>query len=172
MSAKAASPPDFFVALKCVERGFRVVEDVRVKAYYKITKKHHNELIRKVRTINRGMHALFSNAALLNVFTYGFKSVELICHKLLRWCTPFFLVTLFFSNIIIQSDSAVISLFLLLQTIFYCVMLIAVLRGGNNRQFRLIRLLRFFFLTNMAICVAWYKFLTGRKYVMWQPTKR
>ncbi len=165
-------PPDFFVALKCIESGLRVVEDIRVKAYYKITQKSKDEFQRKVRTLNRGMHALFSNESLLNLFKYGFISFELFCHKLLRWFTPFFLVTLLCSNIFIWSNSAYTILTLSIQIILYLMMLSACLGRKKLRKFIIFRLLNYFFLTNLAIFKAWYEFLTGRKYVMWQPTKR
>jgi Glycosyltransferases, probably involved in cell wall biogenesis len=167
-----AFPPDFFVALKCIESGLRVVEDIRVKAYYKITQKSKDEFQRKVRTLNRGMHALFSNGKLLNLFKYGFVSFELFCHKLLRWFTPFFLVTLLCSNIFIWNNSTFTILTLAIQIILYLMMLFACLGGKKSKKLLIFRLLSFFYLANRALLRAWYEFLTGKKYVMWQPTKR
>lgn len=167
-----AFPPDFFVALKCIKRGLRVIEDVRVKAYYKITPKGQDEFQRKVRTLNRGMRALFSNKGLLNFFKYGFISFELFCHKLSRWLTPFFLVTLLCSNILIRNSSPFTILTLSIQLILYLMVFIACVSGKKLRKFLIFRLLSFFFLANLAILRAWYEFLTGKKYVIWQPTKR
>lgn len=167
-----AFPPDFFVALKCIESGLRVVEDIRVKAYYKITQRSKDEYQRKVRTLNRGMHALLSSKWLLNLFKYGFVSFELFCHKLLRWLTPFFLVTLLCTNIFVWNNSAVTILTISLQTILYIMVLVACLGMEKLEKILVFRLLNFFLLANLAIFKAWYEFLTGKEYVMWQPTKR
>ena len=110
-----AFPPDFYVAIRSIKRGLRVIEDPRVKAYYRTAAKEWDELQRKVRTINRGMHALFgiSNRNLFNPLKYGLVSFELLSHKLFRWMTPFVLISLFLSSLMLL-DKSVIAVFLFL----------------------------------------------------------
>ena len=167
-----AFPPDFFVALKCIERGLRVVEDIRIKAYYKITPRNQDEFKRKVRTLNRGMHALFSNKRLLNFFKFGMVSYELICHKVLRWLSPIFLIVLLCSNILIWNNSIFTILTLSVQLLLYLMILFAFLSRDIFRNIVIIRIFKFFYLANIAILKAWFEYLKGKSYVMWEPTKR
>ena len=165
-------PPDFYVALKCIRNGLRVVEDARVKACYKTVADGGDELQRKIRTITRGMCALFANWELLNLFKYGFPSCELICHKLLRWLTPLFFALLLVSNIFIWNRSVFTNISLLLQLILYSFAMIAYLGGKTFKKNFSFRLSFFFCLANFAIMKSWYEFITRKKYIKWQPTKR
>lgn len=168
-----AFPPDFYVAIRCIQRGLRVIEDSRVRANYKTAAKGWDELPRKVRTINRGMCALFSssNRNLLNPFKHGFVSVELISHKLLRWMTPFFLIALFMSNLMLLDTSIIADFLFLSQLGWYFIAVMGFLMEKKiNRS--ILKLAFYFAITNIALLKAWHEFVIGKKYVMWQPTKR
>lgn len=169
-----AFPPDFYVALRSIKRGMRVVEDSRVKARYKTAAKEWDELPRKVRTINRGMRAMFSvsNRSLLNPFKYGIVSLELFSHKIMRWLTPFFLFTLFVSNSVICGTSMPLTLLFGLQLSVYFSGAISFLIKKERFRTIIFRLPFYFIISNMAIVMAWYEFLIGNSYVRWQPTKR
>jgi len=168
-----AFPPDFYVAIKCIRQGLRVVEDARVCAHYKATARGRDELQRKVRTINRGMHALFSspNRDLLNPFKYGFVSIQLISHKLLRWSVPFFLISLFLSNLMILDESVLTAFFFLIQLSLYLSALLAFLSKKKINS-SLLKFVLYFAVANLAILKAWYEVAIGKEYVIWQPTKR
>lgn len=169
-----AFPPDFYVAIRSIKRGMRVIEDARVKAYYKTVAKEWAELPRKVRTLNRGMNALFaiSNRNLLNPFKYGAVSLQLISHKLFRWLTPFFLILLFLSSLMIMHKSIIVSSFFWLQFGLYMLVAIAFISRNKSSEKNISKVAFYFVIANMAILKAWYEFIIGRKYIMWQPTKR
>jgi len=166
-----AFPPDFYAAIRSIQLGFRVIEDPEVRAYYKTTSRQTAEFQRKVRTINRGMHALFfmSNRRLLNPLKHGFVSVELISHKVLRWMLPFILTSLFLSNLMILNEYSVAILIFIPQLILYGMALSAFVLNKKNG---LLNFALYFVITNMAILKAWHEFFIGKKYVIWQPTKR
>ena len=167
-------PPDFYGALRSIKRGLRVIEDSRVKAYYKTAAKEWDELERKVRTINRGMHALFaiSNRNLLNPFKHGMVSLELISHKLLRWMTPFFLISLFLSNLMILDMSLIAIILFFPQLGIYLLAAIAFLYKKRANEITVLKLFLYFAIANMAIIKAWIEFINVKKYMIWQPTKR
>jgi len=169
-----AFPPDFNVSLECIKRGLRVIEDPNVKAYYKTSSNAKGEFPRKVRTLNRGMHAFFSNIELLNIFKFKTISLQLISHKLLRWLLPFFLIILFFSNLFIINNSPFTLIAFSIQSIIY-IMAIIYFIINNKKKKKYILLLRvsgFFSLMNLAILKAWYEYIQGKRYIMWEPTKR
>lgn len=169
-----AFPPDFYVALRTIKRGLRVIEDDRVKAYYKTSSKEWDELPRKVRTITRGMTALFSkaNRTLLNPFKYGLITLELFSHKIFRWMTPFFLVFLFFFNILALNSHPFLKWILCLQIMFYLVGIILYFGPAVLRKSGIFKIIFYFMIANVSIVLSWFGFLTGKRYVKWQPTKR
>lgn len=169
-----AFPPDFYVAIRSIKRRLRVIEDSRVKAYYKTAAKEWDELPRKVRTINRGMHALFaiSNRTLMNPFKYGIVSLELISHKLFRWMTPFFFVVLLVSTIALFETSILARYLLIPQIGLYLLAAVAFFSSKKIGEMAPFKLANYFVIANMAILQAWGEFLMSKRYVMWQPTKR
>jgi cellulose synthase/poly-beta-1,6-N-acetylglucosamine synthase-like glycosyltransferase len=169
-----AFPPDFYVAIRTIKRGMRVIEDSRVKACYRTAAKEWDELSRKVRTINRGLHAFFavSNRALLNPFRHGVVSLQLISHKLLRWLTPFLFAVLFISNVFLVPRHHIALVALIPQVALYSVVALAFLFSKRIKRWKVLKLANYFFIANMAIVTAWKEFFFSKKYVMWQPTKR
>lgn len=165
-------PPDFNAALKCIRKGYRVIEDRTVEAFYKTTEKSSDELKRKVRTLNRGMHALLANLDLLNPFTCGFTALTLLSHKLLRWLTPLFFMALFLSNALVWKQGIFYTTMFIIQGVIILLIIISVLSLPLLRNVKLIKLVKFFFISNLALIKAWYKFLIGKKYIIWQPTQR
>jgi cellulose synthase/poly-beta-1,6-N-acetylglucosamine synthase-like glycosyltransferase len=168
-----AFPPDFYVAIRTIKRGLRVIEDARVKAFYKTASKEWDELQRKVRTINRGMTALFafSNRSLMNPLRYGMAAVSLITQKLFRWMMPFFLMAIFVSNVMLLGSSWIAVLFFIPQLVLYLITAVSFFSDGHNRS-SLFKLAFFFGLANIAILKAWYELAIGKRYTMWQPTRR
>ncbi len=169
-----AYPPDFYAAIRCIKKGFRVVEDSRVKAMYKTAAKEWDELQRKVRTLNRGMRALLSkpNRALLDPFQFGWISFKFLSHKLLRWLSPFLFALLFAANGILAGVSWFYFSCFIGQLIFYVYVMMAHFRRFEQQKTRLHKLAIYFSIANLALLKAWYEFLVGKKYVSWTPTQR
>lgn len=169
-----AYPPDFYVALRTIKRGLRVVEDSRVKAHYKTAYREWDELPRKVRTFTRGMTALLSapNRCMLNPFRYGIISLELLSHKLFRWALPFFLVALLVSNIFLVANVPLSAILLYFQLAFYILCLVSFYGSEQLRQWRLLKIIFYFTIANVALVYSWFGIITGKKYTKWQPTKR
>ena len=168
-----AFPPDFYVAIRSIKRGLRVIEDSRVTAYYKTASKEWDEMQRKVRTLNRGIQTAFaiSNRQLFNPFRYGVISIELISHKLLRWLSPLFFISLFISNIFIL-DKSIIGLFSFLFQLVLYISTVTVVIMKRKIKLSIFRLILYFGIANGAILKAWYEFIIRKKYEIWQPTKR
>ena len=76
---------DYYMALRAVMHGYRVVLDTDVIGYYQLVASHEQEFRRKVRTVIHGLEVLFRFLSILNPFRYGFYSIEVLSHKLFRW---------------------------------------------------------------------------------------
>ena len=169
-----AFPPDFYVALRALKMGYRVVEDSRVTARYYTPASDSRELERKVRTITRGMSAFFANLSLLNVFKYPLVAVQLLSHKLLRWISPILLMICFTTSGILALRGEVLFQVLFALQIFLLGTgaLLAFVSWKKNVTSKIYLVPRLFFMFSFAILLSWKNFLTGKRIVLWQPTVR
>jgi cellulose synthase/poly-beta-1,6-N-acetylglucosamine synthase-like glycosyltransferase len=163
--------PDFLSVLNTVENGFFAVTCPSAVGYMNTVPAANQEYARKVRTFVRGITTLLYHKKLLNPFKYGFFSVELISHKLMRWLSGFFLIALFFSNSFLLYHPFY-AFFFVVQAAFY---IMAIIGWSNNKLLDKMKLLKipfYFCLVNAASLAAWAKYLTGTRQEIWEPSKR
>ena len=163
--------PDFLSVLNTVEAGYRAITQPTARGHMKAVKSSSQEFQRKVRTLLRGMTALFSRSALLSPVKYGLFSVFLVSHKLLRWSVPYFLIATLVSNIYLI-DSVFYLVFLLMQAVFYLLALLAYSPASPLHESKLARIPLFFVMVNVAIGAAWIRYLRGDRQELWSPSKR
>jgi glycosyltransferase involved in cell wall biosynthesis len=162
---------DFFVPLNAVSQGLRAVVDPESIGRYALVRSERDELQRKVRTIVNGLYVFFSHVRLLNPFRYGFFSWQLMSHKLFRWLTPSAILLLLISNFFLWMNSGFYRMCLVLQGGVYGIGLLA-LAASRFSRWKPIKLAGYFLLGNAATLIAWFYFLSGEKFVTWQPTQR
>jgi cellulose synthase/poly-beta-1,6-N-acetylglucosamine synthase-like glycosyltransferase len=163
--------PDFYSVLNTVEQGYRAISISESFGYMKAVESHKDEFNRKVRTLIRGITALFKKSKLLNPFSYPRFSLYLISHKLLRWLVPFFLISLLVSNLFLI-ESPFYLLLLLLQVLFYAMAGLAAFSEPLQKALPIVKLPLFFVAVNVSILKAWLKYLSGTRQEIWTPTKR
>jgi cellulose synthase/poly-beta-1,6-N-acetylglucosamine synthase-like glycosyltransferase len=162
---------DFQTVLNAAKAGMRAVIDNEAVCYYEDLANLGKELVRKERTVLRGITVFFSNLSLLNVFKYGFFSYQYLSHKLFRWLVPFFAVAGFLSNAILAMDSIVFFILLALQILFYSIGLLHYF-GYKHFNHSLFKIPSYFILVNLSIAIAWLRFLKGERVVKWTPSER
>lgn len=162
--------PDFLSVLNTVERGYRAVSEPAAHGTMTSVRRAQDEFRRKVRTLIRGMTALFAKSRLLNPFRFGVFAIELWSHKLMRWLVPVFLVLLFVSSIALSGQPLYLAM-AVAQAVFY---LLAVLGTviERLRAFAPARIASYFTITNAAILAAWTKYLLGVRQELWTPSRR
>ncbi len=163
-------PSDFNTAINCVRQGRIAITDPQLLGYYPNLKDESREFQRKVRTVLRGMAALFSQPNLLNPLRYGFFAFELISHKLMRWLVPWFMLSALTINLMLPW-SGFYGLMLLGQVAFYGIGMAAFF-NARLREHKLLKLVYFFIQVNLAIAVAWLRYLRGQRIARWEPSKR
>ena len=161
---------DFFVALHTAEAGKRSVVDPSCQGWYGLTSSDSAEFRRKVRTIVHGIDTLCSHFHLMNPFAYGMFAWQLFSHKLCRWLVPFAMIALLGANGALL-DQPFYPITFFLQIAFYAAAGLTFL-GGRLKEFKPLKLARFFLLGNVAALLAWMRFATGEKYITWTPTRR
>jgi cellulose synthase/poly-beta-1,6-N-acetylglucosamine synthase-like glycosyltransferase len=162
---------DFRTLLNCVKEGKRGIMDPMAIGYYRDISDPRKEFDRKVRTVLRGMTVFFRNTEYLNIFKYGLFSYQYLCHKLLRWLVPLFMITSFLAIGIMSFHSlaylilffsifAVLSYSLLIHMKFIC------------NPIRIMTVPVYFIVVNLSILTAWWKYLKKQRVTIWNPTKR
>lgn len=163
--------PDFLSVLNTVEQGFRATSEPRAIGYMTAVDSSKDEFQRKVRTLVRGMTALFEKMNLLNPLRYPTFSFFVLSHKLLRWCVPFFLMGMLVSSALML-DQALFFVLFNAQLLFYGLAALAHYRQGRIADTFVGKIVTYFAVVNMAILVAWIRFLSGTRQELWTPSKR
>jgi hypothetical protein len=163
---------DFRTLLSSMRKGMRGISDPRAVGYYQEIKDKSREFDRKVRTVIRGLTVFFKNLEFLNVFEFGLFSYQYVCHKLLRWLVPFFLIAALIANAWCSVRSPFFLWILAAQVIFYGLALAGILGGERVSGNIAVKIPKFFILVNASILVAWLQFLRGERLTMWNPSVR
>jgi len=164
-------PSDFNTVALAVRAGLRGISDPDAIGTYGVVKEQSREFKRKVRTVLRGMAALFANRDLIDPFRRPLFAFMMLSHKVLRWLVPFFLLAAFVVSAAGVPSSRFLALFFAVQVLGYVAAAGGILSEGLNKILP-IRMAAFFVLVNAAIVVAWIDLIMGRRMVTWQPSKR
>lgn len=163
--------PDFLSVLNTVEQGYRALTEPAARGHMTAVARPDQEFQRKVRTLLRGIATLFAKPALLNPLRYGRFAWLLLSHKLVRWLVPFMLIAAFLSNLAL-ADTGFYGALLLLQIGFYGLAALAYRGVGGLQDGPLGRIALFFVMVNVAILVAWLRYLRGERQELWTPSER
>lgn len=83
---------DLVHSLRVVARGKRIVFEPRAVTEEQVSGSTAGEIGRRVRSTEQAWRGFMAMPELLNPFRYGFYSLQLFSHKVLRLLTPFFLL--------------------------------------------------------------------------------
>lgn len=162
---------DFRTVLNCIKMGMRGVSDPLAIGYYQDVGDEKKEFDRKVRTVIRGLTVFFRHLEFLNFWKYMLFSYQFLCHKLLRWLVPLFLIIFLISNFFILEKSWVFFVIFFLQLIFYGSAILGIkFYGLASKLF--VKIPAYFTVVNASILVAWWRYLKGERVVMWNPSQR
>ncbi len=169
-------PSDFLAVLSTVKKGYRSIIDHQAIGYYRVLSSSTAEFQRKVRTVARGLRVLVAKRELLNPLRYGFFSIQLLSHKLMRWVVPFLYIIFFLSSMCLtfcEKNSIFYVLIFLIQLLFFALTIFGYIREKEGKQLSAIyKIPLFFFISNLAILSAWIKLLCGKKFAAWEPSSR
>ena len=164
-------PSDFNTALNCVKLKYVAINAQGVYGFYANIKDEKNEYQRKLRTVIRGITALYYQSDVLNPFKYGLFSFQVWSHKIFRWLVPWFMILLLPVSFMLSGEGLVYILIILAQVIFYANVIAAGF-SQNLRKIVLFRIPYYFIQSNMAIAHATIMFLSGKRITTWTPSKR
>jgi len=179
--------PDFVLPLKVVEQGYRVVYEPEAILKEAALNSAEDEYRMRVRVSLRALWALFDMRRLLAVPPSRrpllspspplalprslLFSWQLWSHKVLRYLCFIFLIGAYVSNALLVQKGAFYLLLFILQTAFYAAAAFSPGLEKAGYQSRLTYFMYYFVLLNAASAHAFFKFLLGKKTVLWTPRK-
>ncbi len=163
---------DFVIPLTIIKQGYRGILEIDACCSEKDAGGIQGEFHRQIRITNRTIRAIFNHFQVLNPLRYGFFSIELFSHKLCKFLVPLFMIGLFLSNLYLIPKSSFFLTFMIAQLIFYSGSCLVIYVSGDALFVRIIKAAYAFILVNIAILVAWMKYLRGETYTTWSPTQR
>ncbi len=168
---KSDQLPDFVLPLRVVQQGYRVVYEPEAILKEASLKSHKDEYRMRVRVSLRALWALSNMRHLLTFTGSKLFAWQLWSHKVLRYLCFVFLLGAYFSNLFLWSESILYRLLFTLQNMAYMGAIISPIFEKKDHRSRVLYLLNYFSLLNLASGHALIKFLLGQKQVVWTPRK-
>ncbi|MBN1826809.1 MAG: glycosyltransferase [Candidatus Eisenbacteria bacterium] len=161
---------DFLVPLEIVAAGHRVVSEPRARGRFLPVASPGREFRRKTRTVMRGMDVLRRMRRLLDPRRGPFVAWALLSHKVIRWLVPWAMIAALAASFPL-AGRPFFAVLLAAQLLFYGLAAAAAFSAKVGRTLPGKAAL-FLLTTNAAVFVAWLLYLSGRRAVTWEPTKR
>ena len=162
---------DFYLAMKALANHAKIIYEPNALATELVPASVSQEFRRKTRIAAGGFQMLMHIEFLKKPFSNITATVFFISHKLLRWLSPFFLISLFVSSAYLLQTNDYISLFFLLQIAFYLLSIVGALVPGL-RENTAIYMPYYFSAINAAFFVGFWKHLLGAQNVTWTRVDR
>ena len=161
--------PDFVLPLSVVERGRRVVYEPDAVVYEPGLGEAKDEFRMRVRVALRALWGLYDKRSLLNPLRYPLFAWQLVSHKVLRYAAFVPLAGVLLLNFPLAGQHPFYAGFLALQLVAYSLAVLGhFLRRAPAKASKLL-VPYYFVILNAACVIAFWKFLSGQKMVMWTP---
>ena len=163
--------PDFVLPMSVVEQGYRVVYEPEAIVEEPALGTSSDEYRMRVRVSLRALWAMYDMRKFLLFRDSVLFGWQLWSHKALRYLCFLFLVACFASNLALWNEGEIYRYSLVAQTGGYVGAAVSHFLERAGYRVRILYLLRYFILVNLASGVAFIRFLAGRKQVLWTPRK-
>lgn len=161
--------PDFVLPLSVVEQGRRVVYETDAVVYEPGLAHARDEFQMRVRVSLRALWALYDKRRLLNPLRYPWFAWQLISHKVLRYAAFLPLAGLLLFNALVLGQHPFYAGFLALQLAAYAFAMLGHFLRRLPASASKLLVPYYFVILNGACVIAFWKFLTGQKMVLWKP---
>jgi len=162
---------DFVNPLQIVAQGYRNVYESEAFSFERGAESFEKEFRRKVRIVNRAWRGLWRVRQVLNPFRFGFYTVQVISHKLLRWLIPVFMAGAFVANFFLLNFGKLHLTIFALQITFYVLALIGRLQSHRPATFKLFYVPYYFCLVNYASLLGIIGNYRGEKFAVWNTVR-
>jgi cellulose synthase/poly-beta-1,6-N-acetylglucosamine synthase-like glycosyltransferase len=161
---------DFYISTGAIEAGRALIFREDAVAYDEGVETAENQYRRRVRVTVRGMQSLWRRRSLMNPLHYGWYSLCLVSHKLVRRFVPFFALLLLPANLFLLADHGFYQLTLIAQSAFYALALPGLIKPDWPLP-KPMRLASFLLLSSFGLAVGIVRFLRGERFAFWSPAQ-
>ncbi|MBF0217286.1 MAG: glycosyltransferase family 2 protein [Candidatus Omnitrophica bacterium] len=162
---------DFALPILIAEKGYKARLEKRAVAYEEPVNDPKEEFDRKARIVRGGINVLVRLRRTLDPRKDPKLAFQLISHKVFRWMTPFFLVTLLAANAASRGKGAVYDMALAAQIAMYLFAALGYLMRYSSARIRIFNIAFHFCVLNAAAAAGIYKFLKGEREARWEPIR-
>lgn len=163
---------DFVIASEIRMQGLRTVYEPNAIAFEQTNKEHRDEFTMRVRIIKQTLSALSRYRSLFSFQSNRSYSFQMISHKIMRYLVPFFLISTFFSNLVLVSQHPVFELSFIAQSSLYALAILGwMLTKMGFRRLGPLAIPYYFLLVNTAVLVAILKSIAGERAIVWEPIR-
>jgi len=158
---------DFYITMGVLDNGGKVIFEEKAICYEDLPSMSAEEHKRKIR-ISIGNYQNLSVYKHLLWPPWKGLGYAFLSHKVLRWLTPFFLITIFICTIILAWQSKIMMVLAVVQLFLFLLPLVI-------RCLHKIKPLLFvahFYNMNLALLKGFFIYSKGVKSSVWEPTKR
>lgn len=166
---------DFYLCMSAYEQGWRGVVSDRARVHEGVGQELREEFRRKVRISSGNWQNLFHFRKLWWPPTKSTLALVVFSHKILRWWTPFLIlfgVVAWLGLIAVSGNYWATLTFALISGLVGLAVLLDWLLGRWGIHWTSVRALRYFIAMNAALLVGFWRYLTGIRSNVWQPTQR
>lgn len=162
---------DLYQTFAVLDQGYDFLYAFDAVAKEEVSKKIITEFRRKVRFAATNFQTLKFFKSLL--FNKKLLLPYAICsHKLIRWFVPWLLIVLFFTNLFLFDYSRFYYIIFLLQIAFYLSAITGYFLNLAKVNISLFSLVYYYLVTNLALLIGFFKFLTKKHSYVWDSTPR
>ncbi len=161
---------DFFINMLVLQKGFKSINEPNAIVFEDVSNGLSDEFRRKIRISSGNFQNLFHYKHLL--FDFSWIAFSFFSHKVLRWLTPFFILSIIsILPFIIENQSFY---FYFLIGIIFCFSLVSIdfLLKSLKVNIKLLRFLTHFTMMNVALFIGFLNYIKGVKSSIWEPTRR
>jgi cellulose synthase/poly-beta-1,6-N-acetylglucosamine synthase-like glycosyltransferase len=163
---------DFAISTSVIESGHRLVFERSAAVWEPVAEGRNAEFARKVRIMTRGLRGVWLRRALLDPRRFGFYSIQLFTHKVLRRLMVIPLALLGASSVALARRSNSYAVVAAAQVSLYGLGALGlVLEGRNIGRSKVLALPAYFCMVNAAAVVALFNLLRGRRIERWEPSR-
>ena len=162
---------DFYISMNVLSNNKKAINELEANCYEDVSVKPSEEFKRKVRISAGNFQNLSVYKGLLWPPFTG-KAFAFLSHKVLRWFTPFFIITALISNLLLINYYIFYQITLCVLIAAFCIVILDLVLKIININWKLFRFIFHFFYMNCALLIGFFKFSLGVKTNIWQPTER
>ncbi len=163
--------PDFVLPLSVAEQGYRVIYEPKAILKEDTLNNKGDEYKMRVRVSLRALWALFEMRQLLLPRHSLIYTWQILSHKILRYICFIFLISAYISNLLLWPKNHYFKICFVFQNLAYLAAAISPFLEKRKINLKIFYFANYFTLLNIASAHAFFKFVLGKKQVLWTPRK-